>query len=348
MAERKRPSMHDVARRAGVSQTTVSLVLNNPENSGIPQATQERVLAAVQAVGYRPNRLARAMRLKRTETLGFVSENIATTPFATKMIKGAQDAAWEAGHLLLIFDTGAIDNPNHGERERLAVEQLLERHVDGIVLASMYHRVFEPPPGLDEVPSVLVDLRAERRLHHLRRSRRTRCGLRRHNPPDRTRPHENRPPDHRLPRRRGGQAAPGRIPGRTLGSRRRFQCRLCHHRAIPHRGRPRGGTTAARACPNPRRPSSASTTSRQWVSTRPPIVWGSRSPTTCPSSAFDDQDLIAAELLPGLTTMALPHYEMGYWAVEHLLTKPAPDQAAQHTLPCHLIERGSVAPPNPR
>ncbi|MYI15869.1 MAG: LacI family transcriptional regulator, partial [Acidimicrobiaceae bacterium] len=126
----RRPSMHDVARLAGVSQSTVSLVLNDPENCGIPVATQERIHDAIRKVGYRTNRLARAMRLDRTDTIGFVSDDVATTPFANEMIKGAQDAAWEAGRLLLIVNTGAVDHPEHAELESAAIDQMLERQVD--------------------------------------------------------------------------------------------------------------------------------------------------------------------------------------------------------------------------
>ena len=63
---------------------------------------------------------------------------------------------------------------------------------------------------------------------------------------------------------------------------------------------------------------------------------------------FDNQDLIAADLSPPLTTMALPHYEMGQWAVEYLLgliedpDQINPDQPIQHLMPCPLIERQSV------
>jgi LacI family transcriptional regulator len=61
---------------------------------------------------------------------------------------------------------------------------------------------------------------------------------------------------------------------------------------------------------------------------------------------FDNQELIAAHLYPGLTTIALPHYEMGQWAVQHLLKlinkADSQDKPLQYVIPCPLVERDSV------
>ena len=75
---------------------------------------------------------------------------------------------------------------------------------------------------------------------------------------------------------------------------------------------------------------------------------GLRIPEDLSIVGFDDQQLIAAELVPPLTTMALPHYAMGHWAVSYLLTDELPDEPAQMVLPCPLIERGSVTEPPAR
>ncbi len=64
----------DVAREAGVSRATVSFVLNQRANGRIPQETQERVLRAAEALGYRRNRLATALSTGRTHAVGIVSE----------------------------------------------------------------------------------------------------------------------------------------------------------------------------------------------------------------------------------------------------------------------------------
>jgi LacI family transcriptional regulator len=66
--------------------------------------------------------------------------------------------------------------------------------------------------------------------------------------------------------------------------------------------------------------------------------------------SIDNQEIIAEGLYPGLTTMALPHYEMGAWAVEHLIDRlrsasSERAQPAQIVLPCPMVRRGSVAAP---
>src|SRR5690606_40625123 len=67
----RRPSMSDVARLAGVSQTTVSFILNDTPGSNIPQDTRDRVLAAVRELDYRPNVSARNLRRRSTNLIGF-------------------------------------------------------------------------------------------------------------------------------------------------------------------------------------------------------------------------------------------------------------------------------------
>src|SRR5436190_10960619 len=75
---KRSPTMYDVARHAGVSQTTVSLVLNNIANHGIPEETSKRVWAAVKALGYRANALAKGLASNRSNQIGFITDSIAT------------------------------------------------------------------------------------------------------------------------------------------------------------------------------------------------------------------------------------------------------------------------------
>ena len=159
LAKNKRPSMQDVADMARVSRTTVSFILNRkPEADNIPQETQERVWAAVDALGYRPNAIARGLRSQRSGTIGFISDEVVTTPFAGRMIQGAQEFAWEHHYLLLLVNTGG----NQAVKQA-AVNTLLDRQVDGIIYATMYHRAVHPPKNLREVPAVLLDCFVEDR-----------------------------------------------------------------------------------------------------------------------------------------------------------------------------------------
>ena len=98
-------TMTDLARLAGVSQTTVSFVINNVETAGIPFETRERVKSAMAELGYRPNAVAQGLRRQRTNTIGFITDEIATTPFAGQIIKGAQDAGWDNEKILLVVKT---------------------------------------------------------------------------------------------------------------------------------------------------------------------------------------------------------------------------------------------------
>ena len=139
-SKKKRPSMKDVAQQAGVSRTTVSFVINKVPNANIPQETQDRVWTAVKELGYRPNALARGLRAQHTNTIGFISDVVATTPHANNMIQGAQDLAWEHENIYLLVNIGSSQ-----EMKMTAVNVMLERQVDGIIYATMYHREVHPP-----------------------------------------------------------------------------------------------------------------------------------------------------------------------------------------------------------
>src|ERR1700736_492116 len=150
--QRKPPSMYDVATLAGVSQTTVSFVVNDSPNANIPPETRDRIWAAVEQLGWRRNPLARGLRLRRSHSVGFISDEIATSAHGGRIIQGAQDAAWADGKMLLLTNTSG--NP---AIENAALEMLLERQVEGIIYAAMYHRPVTPPAELRGVPTVLLD-----------------------------------------------------------------------------------------------------------------------------------------------------------------------------------------------
>ena len=148
----KRPSMQDVADKAGVSRTTVSFVLNDVPNSNIPEVTKERVWAAAKELNYRPNAIARGLRSQRTQTIGFISDEIATTPHAVNTIQGAQDLAWKHENLIMLVNTGGDE-----DMKEAAINMLLDRRVDGLIYATMYHRECHPPDEIYQVPTVLLD-----------------------------------------------------------------------------------------------------------------------------------------------------------------------------------------------
>ena len=149
----QRVTLAEVARRAGVSQTTASFVLSGRrEEMRISAHVEGRVLRAVRETGYRPNVVSRSLRTGTTQTIGFVSDTVATTPFAGHLIWGALDTAREHDHLLLIAET-----EGDPELEKELIEAMQDRRVDGIVLASMYTREVTVPGALLDGRSVILN-----------------------------------------------------------------------------------------------------------------------------------------------------------------------------------------------
>lgn len=117
----------DVASLAGVSTSTVSHVLNDTRH--VEPETKERVMSAVKATGYRRDVLARSMRRARTDSIGLVVSDAGEPAFAD-MVHGVEEAAAQHGLSLLLANSA--EDP---ARERAAVEALLDRRVDGLILA---------------------------------------------------------------------------------------------------------------------------------------------------------------------------------------------------------------------
>ena len=124
---RRAPTIHDVARLAGVSTSTASRALGN--YGRVSGETRDRVLSAIQELGYRPNNLARSMITRRTNTLGIVCADI-SNPFFAGVVRGVADEAEARGYSTLLTNTyedlGA---------ERSAVDLLLDKQADGLIVA---------------------------------------------------------------------------------------------------------------------------------------------------------------------------------------------------------------------
>lgn len=148
----KRATLADVARLAGLSPTSASMILNGRPNTRLSQDAHDRVFAAAEALGYRPNVAARGLRTEKTLTIGFISDVVATTRFASGLIQGALQAAEEANHVVLVLETGG-----EPAREAEAVAAVLDRQVDGIVFAAMRAREIFVPPIPDGVGVVMLN-----------------------------------------------------------------------------------------------------------------------------------------------------------------------------------------------
>ena len=145
-------TMRDVAEAAGVSVATVSNVVNDKKSARIGADARQRVHDAVSDLGYRPNALAKTLSSGSSKFIGLVADAIATTPFAGQIIHGAQDEAWKHGFVLLVANT-----EGDPAAEEAAIAMMLEHKVRGVLYSTWYHRAVVPPQALRETDYVLVD-----------------------------------------------------------------------------------------------------------------------------------------------------------------------------------------------
>lgn len=343
------PTLKDVARQAAVSVTTVSVVLNGKRRGiRVPEATRDRVRRAAEELGYRPNQMARGLRQRTSQAVGFISDEVVTTPYAVSMLAAAQEEAARHGYLLFVINLGPVPTV---DAVRRALDSLVAHQVDALVMARMYHQEIEPPPGLSatavylnaratsgDFRSIVPDDRGaareavrtllahgHRRIAYLDddsgsvasrlRSRGYLDALASYGVEPDPRLHVNVPPMVR-----------GGVRGGELLD-------------LPHEVRP-----TAVFCYNDRTAMGLYRAARQR---------GVDIPGELSVIGFDDQEYIASELDPPLTTMRLPHAEMGALAVRAVLGGPIDDVAWEESssggsvawIDCPLVERDSVAPP---
>jgi DNA-binding LacI/PurR family transcriptional regulator len=124
----ERPTSIDVAQCAGVSQSTVSLVLSGKGRGRVSEATAERVRECARELGYRPNAAAQALRLGSSRAVALLVPDM-TNPFFARVLRGAQRAAAEAGYIVILVDT---QNDRHWESQ--SFEALRAGPVDGYML----------------------------------------------------------------------------------------------------------------------------------------------------------------------------------------------------------------------
>lgn len=124
-------TIRDVAKHAGVAIATVSATLN--ESASVSEETRKRVWAAVEAVGYSPNAIARSLRLGKSRLIGVAIADI-VNPFCSSMVRTMEDVAIAAGYSIIVCNTH--DDP---KRERSVLVQLGAQHVAGVILMPVGH-----------------------------------------------------------------------------------------------------------------------------------------------------------------------------------------------------------------
>src|SRR3954465_7745705 len=144
----------DIARELGVSLATVSRAL--ADSPDISTETKERVWATAEALNYLPNLMARSLRSKKTRVIGVVVQEVASE-FGAQAIRGIHDELTRCGYQMLL--SAGSTSP---DQERIAVSMLLERSVDGLIVADAIHRVVDalpPDPESAPLPVVFVNRR---------------------------------------------------------------------------------------------------------------------------------------------------------------------------------------------
>ncbi len=122
-------TLRDVAERAGVGVATVNRVLSN--TGYVAEATRARVMAAVEATGYRPNALARNLKRQRSEVIGHLVRSTIPNPFFVKVARGVEDEARTRGYTVM-----TVNVRGDREEERLGVEAFLGWRVAGLIFST--------------------------------------------------------------------------------------------------------------------------------------------------------------------------------------------------------------------
>ncbi|MBO0919712.1 LacI family DNA-binding transcriptional regulator [Cellulomonas sp. zg-ZUI222] len=342
----RRVTLADVARAAGVSSTTASLVLSGRGSElRISQAVQERVRDASATLGYRPNIVSVGLRKGTTRTLGLVSDTVATGQMAGDMIKGAIEAARDHGYMLFIGET-----EGDPAIEGALIDAMLDRRVDGIMLTSMFTRTRAVPAELERLPTVLLNTlpagttRAPAVVPDEVEAGRAAARL-------------LLDAGHRGIHLVGAGPAPGDVPPDTVAGVERLagirealgavgltpaSGHLCPD-WVPPQG---WAATHALLARHPRPRAIICFNDRLAFGTYQALQEaGLRIPDDVSVVSFDNYPM-ADWLRPGVSSFAIPHEELGRRAVELLLAEVSGSGSGPgvHRLPVPLRARGSVAP----
>ncbi len=148
---RTRPTMSDVARECGVSQATVSLVLNGVAGVRVADQTRLRVFEAAERLGYRRSSRVRADS-RDPAAIGLVIDELMASPFAAPIMEGAREAAWEHQCVVEVISTR-----NNAPMEQAAIASLMSRPIAGIIYATLFTREVTPPSISANIPIVLLN-----------------------------------------------------------------------------------------------------------------------------------------------------------------------------------------------
>src|SRR5271165_3771919 len=151
-APARRPTMIDVANAARVSQTTVSLVLNHADGARLSAETRERVIEADARLGYQPVRRGGAPGSAAAASIGFICDEISTDPWTAIGLDGVREKAWERGLTVMVMATRG-----DADMESAALAQLTAQPLVGLIYATINTRLIDAPAALFRAPTVLLN-----------------------------------------------------------------------------------------------------------------------------------------------------------------------------------------------
>ncbi|MDO9418437.1 LacI family DNA-binding transcriptional regulator [Pararhizobium sp.] len=159
-----RPTMTDVARIAGVSQSSVSLVLNEMSGARISAETQMRVREAAHKVGYKlpsvRNDTVETPDIEK-DTIAFIIDEISTSPHPVVSLDGIRDHAFEQGLMV----SAHVTRSNRELQDAVLRTVLRDKSIMGVIYATIFTRKVSIPPQLKGIPTVLLNCYAEPRQH---------------------------------------------------------------------------------------------------------------------------------------------------------------------------------------
>ncbi len=330
--------MMDIAARAGVSQATVSLVLNGSPGARLAEATRRRVQEAALEMGYQLVRRGPRRTVYDKGVIAVVVDEISTDPWMAIAFDGVREKAWEYGITVSLAVTRG-----DREMEENVFAQLAGQQTVGLIYGTILTRRVDPPGAFQKLPSLLLNcydgnralpsvvpgdlLGGRTATDRLIRAGHRRIGM--------------------INGQWGIDASRDRLRGykQALESRDLpFDARLVQ----PGNWEPSAGYDGTRALLALKDPPTAIFCANDMMAVgcyEALHERGLRIPDDVAVIGFDDRE-IAQFTRPPLTTLVLPHYDMGVTAAEYLIDHASglPARPAQIKVECPLVERESVGP----
>ena len=318
-----------------MSSTTASFVTTGRRDMGISAEAEKRVKKAARELGYRPSLLARGLRTNLSQTIGLISDVVATGPYAGELIRGSMSTAIRHHQLMLIGESGG-----DSKVEDQLIHGMLDRGVDGFIYAAMSTRKTVVPRALRGHPLVLLNCLTKTRgipavVPDEYGAGRTAARVLLDAGHGRSVCLVGETPDHVI-------AATERLEGITAalgdaGTRLADQINILWRPEDAYASVSAfiaaGGRPSAFICLNDR----VAFGVYQAIADA-----GWEIPHDVSVVSFDDSEL-ASWLRPTLTSIALPHFQLGKRAVELLLSGEDAGSIERLDMPLH--SRGSVGPP---